>query len=81
MPQLTTSPTTDAAAPGRSDAIVWKVAAILVADRKAVQQVLDRGEADALEIGRAPRPDAFQVLKRRVEGDHGQGSGLTDRRA
>ena len=38
-------------------------------------------QADALEVGRAPGPDAFQVLQRRVEGDHGEGSGLMERRA
>ena len=68
MPQLMTSPTTDAvsARPERGDGL--EGAAILVADRETIKQVFDRGEADALEIGGAPWADALQELERRVEG-------------
>src|SRR6476660_2844932 len=47
-----------------------KRAAILVPDRKAIQQVFDGCEADALKVGRAPGSNAFQILKGRIEGDH-----------
>jgi hypothetical protein len=40
------------------------VSAVLVADRKPIQQVFDRFESDAAEIGGAPRADALQILKR-----------------
>ena len=40
--------------------------AVLVPDRKPVQQVLDRREADALEVRRAPGADAFQGTCRGV---------------
>ena len=64
MPQLTTSPATDAATPGLQRRDGLEAAAILVADGKAIEQIFDRGEADALQIGGAPRPDALQVLQR-----------------
>ncbi len=44
-----------------------EAAAILVADREAVQQILDRHEPDALQIGRAARTDTFQILKRALK--------------
>ena len=44
-----------------------EVAAILVANRKAVEQVFDGVETDAFEIGGAPRADAFQILQRRLK--------------
>jgi hypothetical protein len=47
-----------------------KRAAILVPGRKAIQEVFDGGEAHALKVGGPPRTDAFEVLQRRVEGDH-----------
>jgi hypothetical protein len=39
-----------------------QAAAILVAERKPVQQIFDREQTDPLEIGRAARPDAFEEL-------------------
>ena len=51
--------------PERGDGL--KGAAILVADRKAIEQVLDRGQSDALEIRRTSGAHALQVLKRRIE--------------
>jgi hypothetical protein len=42
-----------------------KAAAVLVAKRKAVEQVFDREEAGVLEIRGAARADAFQELERR----------------
>ena len=44
-----------------------KVAAIFVADRKPVEEILDGEEADALEIGGSTRTDAFEKLQRRRE--------------
>jgi hypothetical protein len=44
-----------------------KVSAILVADRKAIQQVFDGMESDALEIGGAARANALEVLKGRLQ--------------
>jgi ABC-type transporter Mla subunit MlaD len=44
-----------------------EVAAILVADRESIEEVLDGVETDAFEIGGAPRADTFQVLQRRLE--------------
>ncbi len=43
-------------------------AAIFVADRKAVEQVFDRVQAHAFEIGGAPRTDPLEVLQRRLQG-------------
>jgi hypothetical protein len=40
------------------------MAAVLIAKRKAVKEIFDCGEPDPLKIGRAPGPDALQVLKR-----------------
>ncbi len=52
----------------RPDRHDWlQPAAILVADRKAKQQILDGRESRALEIGRLARSDAFQKLQRRLE--------------
>ena len=51
--------------PERGDGL--KGAAILVADRKPIEQVLDRGQPDALEIRRTSGAHALQVLKRRIE--------------
>ncbi len=48
-------------------------AAILVADGEPVEQVLDRGEPDPLEVGRAPWPHTLEVLKRGRERIHGRG--------
>src|SRR5262249_58236719 len=36
----------------------------LVPDREAIQEILDGGEADALEVGGTTRADAFQELNR-----------------
>jgi hypothetical protein len=36
-----------------------EVPAILVADRKSIQQIFDGVETDALQIGGAPRPDSL----------------------
>jgi hypothetical protein len=44
-----------------------KVPAILVADRKAIQQVFDRVEADPLEIGGTAGANALEVLKGRLQ--------------
>jgi hypothetical protein len=41
--------------------------AILVADRKSVENVFDGREADPLQVGRSLRSNAFQILKRRLE--------------
>ena len=43
-----------------------EVAAVLVADRKAVEQIFDGVQADALQVGGAARPDAFQELQRAI---------------
>ena len=53
------------ARPQRRDRL--ETAAIFVADRKAIEEVFDRGEADALQIGGAPRSDSLQVLQRRLK--------------
>ena len=42
-----------------------EVAAVLVPDRKAVEQIFDGVEAGALEVGGAPGADAFEELQRR----------------
>ena len=42
--------------------------AILVPRGKPVEQVFDGAEPDALEIGRAARPDALQILERAASG-------------
>ena len=47
-----------------------EAAAILVADREAIQQVFDGLQPDPLQVGGAPRADALQELQRRVERDH-----------
>ena len=39
-------------------------AAIFIAQRKPVQQILDSRESRVLQVGGAPRPNAFQELKR-----------------
>jgi hypothetical protein len=39
-----------------------QVAAIFVADGKAIEKIFNRGKADPLKIGRALRSDAFQKL-------------------
>ena len=39
-------------------------APVLVAERQMVEQVLDRGDAELLELLRAARPDAAQELRR-----------------
>src|SRR5262249_23134461 len=44
------------------------VAAVLVAERKPVQQVFDGIEPRALEIGGLSRADAFEKMERGVEG-------------
>ena len=44
-----------------------QAAAIFVSDGKAIQEIFDRLEAGALEIGRAARSDALQILQRRRE--------------
>src|SRR5205814_8680896 len=49
----------------RSDRL--QAAAIFVAEREAVQEILDRDEADALEIRGAARADPFQELQWRRE--------------
>jgi hypothetical protein len=41
--------------------------AVLIADREPVQQIFDGLEADATEIGRAARTDAFEILKRPLQ--------------
>jgi hypothetical protein len=38
------------------------MASVLIAERKAIEQIFNRGKTDALKICRAPRADAFQVL-------------------
>ena len=43
------------------------VAAVFVAERQAVEQILDDDEPGPLEIGRLSRPDAFQELERCCE--------------
>ncbi len=43
-------------------------AAVFVADRESIEEILDGVEADALEIGGAPRADAFEELQRRLKG-------------
>ncbi len=40
-----------------------QMTAIFIAQRKPVEEVFDGGQADALEICRAPRSNAFQKLK------------------
>lgn len=42
-----------------------KMRAVLVAERKTIEKIFDGLEAGAPQIGRAPRPDAFQILERR----------------
>jgi hypothetical protein len=42
--------------------------AILVPNRKAVEQVFDGVQADAFEIGSAARADALEILQRRLKG-------------
>ena len=42
-------------------------AAVLVADRKPVKQILDGGEADALEVGGAARADPLHELERGLQ--------------
>ncbi len=54
------------ARPQRGDGL--ERAAIFVADRKSVEQVFDRVQADPLEIRRAPRTDPFEELQRRLKG-------------
>ena len=54
------------AGPQRGDRL--ERAAILVADREPIEEVFDRVQADALEIGRAPRADALEELQRRLRG-------------
>jgi hypothetical protein len=58
MPHEMTSPATEAAVAGRSDAIV------------SIEEILDRGETDTLQIRRAPGANALQILKWRIECDH-----------
>src|SRR5262249_28073383 len=41
-----------------------KSAAIFVAEWKPVEQIFDGREAGVLEVGRAPRPHAFEELER-----------------
>ena len=67
MPQPTTSPGNRRrhARPQRGNGL--EGAAVLVAGRKAVEQVFDRGEADALQVGGAARADALHELQRRLE--------------
>ena len=43
-------------------------AAVLVPDRESIQEILDRVQADSLEIGSAPWADAFEELQRRLKG-------------
>jgi len=40
------------------------VAAIFVANREPVQEILDRAKTDVLEVGSAPGTDALQELER-----------------
>ena len=54
------------AGPQRRDGL--ERAAVLVADREPIEEVLDCVQADALEVGRAARPDAFEELQRRLKG-------------
>ena len=56
-----------------------EVSAVLVAGRKAVQQIFDGVEPGALEIRGAARADAFQVLERSLERITGQSSRSLDR--
>jgi hypothetical protein len=58
-------------APGDGDLLAWfqrlnrlEMAAVFIANGKTVKEIFDGGEADPFKIGRAPGPDAFQVLKR-----------------
>jgi hypothetical protein len=39
-----------------------KRATVFVADRESIEEILDRVQADPLEIGPAPRADAFEEL-------------------
>ena len=56
------------AGPQRGDRL--KRAAVLVAGREPVEQIFDRVEADALQIGGTSRADPLEELERRVERDH-----------
>ena len=53
-----------------------QMAAILVPDREAIQQILDSRQADPLQIGRALWSDAFQELKGGLEVIGHSGSGF-----
>ena len=51
------------------------MASIFVPDRKPVEEILDRGEARALQIRRAAGTDALDKLQRHLEdvnGTHGE---------
>ena len=56
-----------------------EVAAVFVPDGKPIQQIFDRVQPGVLEIGGAPRSDAFEKLKRRRE-DHRSSRGRLSRR-
>ena len=64
-------PVTEACLPGLQRGNRLQAAAILVADRKAVQQILDGGQSGAREIGGTAGPDALQKLQRRRQRIHG----------
>jgi hypothetical protein len=44
-----------------------EAAAIFVANREPVEEILDGQEADPLEVSRSTRTDAFEKLQRRRE--------------
>jgi hypothetical protein len=53
--------------PGAEGSNRLKAAAVFVSDGEPVEEILDGDEADPLQIRGAARPDAFQVLKRRLK--------------
>ncbi len=67
MPELRMRPDDERRTPGVNGGNRLKVAAVLVAERKSIQQVFERGEAGAREIGGAAGTDALQELERRGE--------------
>ena len=75
---LLISPSTAALLPGPQRGDRLHAAAVLVAERKPVEQIFDRDEAGALEVGGLARADALQELERAWRGSH---LGVRDARA
>ena len=74
-PQCSTSPEHGRRQAGLEAADRLEAAAVLVAARKAEQQVLDRPQSGLLEVGGAARADALDELERKLEGIVGQRRG------